>query len=742
MKERFITVGEDLPRFGVVAVLCVGCLLLVFVVVESRRHRVSSLGVFAAFLGALTGLLLVALRPAWITAQLSTVPPRVVVLADQSERGRLADPPGTRGDHLAQALEKLQSRLGAGQMEVVGFGTDVGNGPTPQAFALERSGASPRTLAEALEGVEARLVERPRLIVIMTDGRWGWPEMELRLAHRMQARQTTQTRLALVEFARTTPNDASIRRLLSASTAVAHQSFALRVVVGCHRQQHCDRVPVVVREYRKGSPPALLARAEAIFAGREEVELELVVTLERAGMRLVEIGVEHQNWDQIPENDRRIVPFSVVRERLRLLHVAGQPTYDVRALRDWIKSDPSVDLVGFFILRGQKDVLEVKDERELGLIPFPVSELFTEHLASFDAVVLQDLDAEEAGLVPYLENLSRYVESGGGLMVLGGARAFLAGSYQNSPLERVLPMALMQRERPYDAVDFVPRLTDAGRSAALLRPFLEVTRGTWPAFAGANSFGPARPDAVVLLEHPARTALPFRSTHPPGPMPILAISEVRDGRVVALGLDSSFRLAFGEFAERTNRRAYGALYDALIGWVMREPRFEALRLELIEPCRAGKAARLRGVAEGQSGQDIALSIHELETITAPSRDLVGVIDADSSAEFTIEGLRPSGYSAIARLGRGPSTRFDFACQEGGEALFDPRPDPDRLRRFADLKHAQLLSYDELDRLKLPEPDRVIISRSVRPVLPTPILAVFTACALSIYWMLRRRAGLN
>ena len=33
----------------------------------------------------------------------------------------------------------------------------------------------------------------------------------------------------------------------------------------------------------------------------------------------------------------------VARERVRVLHVAGRPTYDVRALRTWLKSNASVD---------------------------------------------------------------------------------------------------------------------------------------------------------------------------------------------------------------------------------------------------------------------------------------------------------------------------------------------------------------------------------------------------------------
>ena len=93
----------------------------------------------------------------------------------------------------------------------------------------------------------------------------------------------------------------------------------------------------------------------------------------------------------------KVITVAVARDRVRLLHVAGRPTYDVRALRTWLKSDASVDVVAFFILRTHTDNVHASPD-ELALIPFPVDELFTKHLPSFDAVVLQDFDAAPYGL--------------------------------------------------------------------------------------------------------------------------------------------------------------------------------------------------------------------------------------------------------------------------------------------------------------------------------------------------------
>ena len=47
----------------------------------------------------------------------------------------------------------------------------------------------------------------------------------------------------------------------------------------------------------------------------------------------------------------------VIRDKIRVLQVAGAPSWDVRALRQMLKSNPNVDLISFFILRTQDDHL-------------------------------------------------------------------------------------------------------------------------------------------------------------------------------------------------------------------------------------------------------------------------------------------------------------------------------------------------------------------------------------------------
>ena len=380
-------------------------------------------------------------------------------------------------------------------------------------------------LTAALRALGEAPGERPKAVVVVSDGRLtsptdsSAPEAMRALGERIGAPIHT------LRVADTSPPDASIRRAATAGAAVAHQKLALQLQVGCSGGLACDELPVTVEELLHGEPPSLLAQGSAkIRDGSATIELPF--TLDRAGRRLVRVRLQAPAGDRVPENDVRILTFDVTRERVRVLHVAGRPTYDVRALRMWLKADESIDLIAFFILRTNSDATQTSDDAELSLIPFPVDELFTEHLPSFDAVILQDIDAVEYKLERHLPALARYVRAGGGLIMVGGPSAFMGGGYAGSPLSDVLPAVLPQQGAPFDTAPFEPRTTDAGRAAPTLRGVRELFGDQLPKMQGMNTLGAVRPGSIVLWEHPERRA-------GNAAMPVLSLGESGDGRSIA-----------------------------------------------------------------------------------------------------------------------------------------------------------------------------------------------------------------
>jgi uncharacterized membrane protein len=734
MTTKTWAITDDVAGWVVVvtAALLVAAVGLLIHELSSRRQR--SWLIFATGILAAACVALATVRPVVVEARANLVGPRIVVLVDQSRRMKLPDGETTRLGRAGEAARRVVSHFENARSSVVGFGEGplepLSVGPeTALAWRGNRS-----DLSAAVRELAGAAGERPRAVVVVSDGRFSRPLGDLDDPALREAVGALGVPVHTVSVTDETPNDASIRGVRAAGVAVAHQPLAVTVEVGCAGELECARIPVRIRELRDGVAPAELASGVAeIKDGVGTVELE--ITLDRAGGRVLEISLQAPSGDQIPENDTRHMTFVVARDRIRLLHLAGRPTYDVRALRRWLKSDESVDVVAFFILRDSDGDEPGAPSFELALIHFPVDELFTEHLRSFDAVILQDIDAVRYRLTGYLARLAAYVELGGGLIMVGGPSSFAGGNYAGTPLDSILPVEQPQDDKPFDSKAFVPRYTEAGHAAEVTRPIRELLGDQLPEMVGTNFLGQARPGAIVLWEHPELMAAGKN-------MPVLALGEAGDGRTIALSVDSTHRLAFSPMAATVAGRAYGALWDGLLGWLMRDPRYEAARVEVVGECIEGEPDTTLRVTRlpGMRGP-LELSLAPLTQ--AVSQPVVRQIPGDSTepVEIRVPGLKAGGYTAKARIGEAPPSRHDFACERGGAAWADSRPDRPRLDAIARATGGTSVGIDGIDDLPMPDATRVAAQREVAPVAPPWVWTLAAAVLLGVHWVARRNSGL-
>ena len=744
MPTTHLAPSADLPPWaGVLAALLV-VVSLGLLVVEMRRRERGGILILASGVLALLALLAAVLRPVRIAARESVVGARVVVLADASRSMALKDGSRTRREARDKALVELAKIGKDARMIVLGFGDGP---PMPLAAgdaAKDGNARAPRSdLAAALRALAAAPDERPAAVVVVSDGRLDDPPEDASPATLKALGEAMRLPVHVVATTREAPADASVRRVAAAGAAVAHVPLPLRVEIGCAGGISCDELTVTARELREDGPPALLATGLAHLKDGKGT-LDLTVTLERAGSRILEIAITPPGGDTIPENDRRLVTFNVARERIRVLHVAGRPTNDTRALRQWLKSDASVDVVAFFILRTPADNPQTTSQDELALIPFPVDELFSEHLPSFDAVVLQDFDAQPYGLEKHLPALARYVKAGGGLIMVGGPNSFVAGGYAGTAIADVLPVGLdaSPGSTAADTAPFAPETSEQGRAAPLLGPLRAVVGDELPQMPGANVLGDVRQGGVVLWTHPTR------KTKTGAPMPVLAIGDIGDGRTIAMGTDGGWLLEFSALGARTSGRGHGALWDGLLGWLMRDPRFEPAQLELVGGCTGGLPTTVRAhllpAVAGAKPDAVSLDVSRLDKqgqplhVTAP-RPAAGQVDP--AVELTIPRLEAGGFSARMRVGSGPATRRDFACESGGDEWADSRPDAERLRAIANATGGTFAWADDLTTLPLPKPTVVSAERHVVPLAPPWLWTLAAALAFGAHWFTRRRSGL-
>lgn len=726
--QHSLSLSDDLAPWAIGLTLGLVVASVLLLVMEGRRRgRQMRLLVATGVIAALCVAGAVC-RPVVVQAKVAPFGPRVVALVDDSRRAALPAGETNRKALAADAVSAVQRHFQGARVSALAFS----DGELRSFDSSTRGVGGGSDLVAAIASVLRAPGEQPAAVVVVSDGRLVRPGAGVSEPGLQELLGAGAIPVHAVSILSDAPADASIRHVQAAGAAVAHQQLPMTIEVGCAGGLACDKVPVTVRELLSGEPPVTLASG-AVRVEDGVGKIEVNITLDRAGSRVVEVAIAHQDGDVIAENDRRYLTFSVAKERVRLLHLAGRPTYDVRALRAWLKSDEAVDTVAFFILRGETDNPEAADQ-DLALIRFPVDELFTQHLPSFDAIILQDIDAIRYKLDQYLPRLAEYVKHGGGLIMVGGPSSFAGGNYAGTPLDAVLPVEQPRGDKTSDSEDFLPAPTEAGRTAPVTRNVRSLLDGQLPEMAGANRLGVAKPGAIVLWEHP-------KVRVGDSPMPVLAIGESGDGRAIALGLDSTYRLAFGELAASAGGRAYGALWDGLLGWLMRDPRYEAARVDLLGECIANEPATLRiQRLPGMNGA-ISLNIEALTPSKQPSYAQAVEVDARGTIDVPLRPLPAGGYTARVTVGSAPATRYDFGCEGGGMAWTDTRPDPERLRRIAAVSGGLFVEGGAVDKLPVPRLSNITAERHTSPILPVWVWTLLSAVCLGAHWVVRRQGGL-
>ncbi len=131
-------------------------------------------------------------------------------------------------------------------------------------------------------------------------------------------------------------------------------------------------------------------------------------TPEKVGQHTLQISVPTQAGESISANNSASLSINVLRDKIRVLMISGNPSMNYRFMRTALKNDPSIDLLSFVILRTPTNILNVPIQ-EQSLIPFPVETLFTKELSSFDLLVFDNLPSHLYIPPDYLSNIREFV---------------------------------------------------------------------------------------------------------------------------------------------------------------------------------------------------------------------------------------------------------------------------------------------------------------------------------------------
>ena len=240
------------------------------------------------------------------------------------------------------------------------------------------------------------------------------------------------------------------------------------------------------------------------------------IDIKHAGPNIVEIEASPLENELTLVNNRAVVAIDGVRDKLRVLLVSGEPHSGERTWRNLLKSDASVDLVHFTILR-PPEKQDGTPINELSLIAFPTRELFQQRINEFQLIIFDRYARQGVLPIAYFDNIARYVRAGGAVLVSAGPDYASTTSIWRTPLDSVLPAEPVGvTEKPYYA-----HLSDAGKRHPVTRG-LEGSASEPPRWSRffrtvdtRNAIGAARDDrrrrqaaaaAVALRRGPRRAA--------------------------------------------------------------------------------------------------------------------------------------------------------------------------------------------------------------------------------------------
>ena len=326
-------------------------------------------------------------------------------------------------------------------------------------------------------------------------------------------------------------------------------------------------------------------------------DLQLPVTLDHGGMNVLQFATPGAQGELTDRNNAAVVQINGVRDRLRVLLVSGEPHAGERVWRNLLKSDASVDLVHFTILRPpeKQDGIPVS---ELSLIAFPTRELFVEKIDEFDLIIFDRYRMR--GILPmsYLQNVADYVRRGGTVLVAAGPEFGAVDSLWRSPLADILPVEPTSR---VIEEGFRPALTDIGRR----HPVTEGLEALAPPDGWGRWFR-----LVDVIPKAGQVVMSG-----PDDRPLLVLNRVEDGRVAVLASDQAW--LWGRGFEGGGPQL--ELLRRLAHWMLKEPELEE---EALTATAKGQVLTItrRSVADTPPG-DLRITAPDGAEVTLPLAEI-------------------------------------------------------------------------------------------------------------------------
>ena len=503
----------------------------------SRKTTVALVALRATLLLLMVTLLL---RPVVVVSSVIPRSSYVALLIDDSGSMKLRDVPGgaTRLENVRQALlgtnagqESFVSRLeNKFKTNLYGFSGSVSR--LKDGADLFGEGRT-SDLAGALDETIKRSSGMPlSAVVLATDGAANVPGDLAAVLREMRARDIPVFTVGVGNVSR--PMDAELTRVNMPRRVLVGSRLNIETIVGLSGYNE-SKVLLSVREDGRA-----IKTEEFNLRGNDTQAVNLEITPGTPGIHRYTVEVTPLDGELTVENNRQDSLVEVIEGPLKILHVEGEPRWELGKIRESIQPNEKNVTVVSLQRTGENKFYRQGIGNQVELATgFPKTE---EELFSYYGVIIGSV---EAGFftADELRSIEAFVaRRGGGLLALGGRLSFDAGKFKGTTLDDLLPVSLTGG--PVDDANsfqpvYKPVLTAAGQAHPITRLSDDraANQKIWnelPPISVSEVLTNVKPGASVLLE--------ARRTEGAGPVaPLLIHQRYGRGQTLALTAADTWR---------------------------------------------------------------------------------------------------------------------------------------------------------------------------------------------------------
>jgi uncharacterized membrane protein len=285
-------------------------------------------------------------------------------------------------------------------------------------------------------------------------------------------------------------------------------------------------------------------------------------TAPEAGLKSFRFRVPEQPNEVVKENNGRDSRIEVYDRREKILYFEGEPRFEAKFIRQALEGDENVQVVLLQRTNEKKYLrLGVDNENEL-FAGFPTTR---DELFAYRSIILGSVPAS-AFTADQLKMIAEFVNvRGGGLLMLGGRKAFSEGGWAGTPVGEVLPVVLTAGLE--QAPEFFAQISIRPTREGLVHPATQISEQgqpsaeQWaklPELSTVNRISRVKPGATTLL-----TGFDEGRTE----QPILSYQRYGRGKAIAFAVQDAWiwRMHATMKVEDTTHRTF---WRRLLRWLV------------------------------------------------------------------------------------------------------------------------------------------------------------------------------